>query len=139
MFDIGWSELLLTAVVALVVIGPKELPGTLYQLGKWLRRARLMAREFQSHFDELMHEAEIEELRREARKAREIRVDRVLGDAVDPDRSMRAAFDVDTAGAAGFHGSPPEEDDIHAAAADPVSDHQASPASKPDPNPEKAA
>ncbi len=69
MFDIGGLELLVIAVVALVVIGPKELPGTLRTVAFWVRRARSMAREFQSGFEELTREAELDELRREVNAA----------------------------------------------------------------------
>jgi Tat protein translocase TatB subunit len=50
MFDIGWSELVVIAVVALVVIGPKELPGVLRMVGQWMGKARKMAGEFQGQF-----------------------------------------------------------------------------------------
>ncbi len=69
MFDIGGLELLVIGVVALVVIGPKELPGTLRTVAFWIRRARSMAREFQSGFEELTREAELDELRREVNSA----------------------------------------------------------------------
>jgi len=65
MFDIGWDELLVIAIVALVVIGPKDLPHAFRIAGRWMRRARTMAREFQSHIDDLMQESELNELKRE--------------------------------------------------------------------------
>jgi sec-independent protein translocase protein TatB len=65
MFDIGWSELLLIAVVALVVIGPKELPGALRTLGQWMTKIRRMASEFQSQFQDAIREAELAELKKE--------------------------------------------------------------------------
>ena len=51
MFDIGWSELVVIAVVALIAIGPKELPGVLRMLGQWMGKARKMAAEFQGQLD----------------------------------------------------------------------------------------
>jgi len=54
MFDIGWSEFVLIAVVALIAIGPKELPGVLRTVGQWMAKARKMAAEFQSQFQEEM-------------------------------------------------------------------------------------
>jgi len=66
MFDIGWSELLVIAVVALVVIGPKELPGVLRSLGHWMGKIRRMASEFQSQFQEAMREAEMADLKKHA-------------------------------------------------------------------------
>ena len=64
MFDIGWSELLVIAVVALIAIGPKELPGVLRTIGQWMGKARRMAAEFQGHFNEAMREAEMADLKR---------------------------------------------------------------------------
>ena len=54
MFDIGWSELVVIAVVALIAIGPKELPGVLRMVGQWMGKARKMASEFQGQFQEAM-------------------------------------------------------------------------------------
>src|SRR5215813_10712101 len=65
MFDIGWSELLIIGIVALIVIGPKELPGALRALGQWTAKIRRMASEFQNQFQEAMREAELAELKKE--------------------------------------------------------------------------
>jgi len=64
MFDIGWSEFVLIAVVALIAIGPKELPGVLRTVGQWMGKARKMAAEFQSQFQEAMREAEMADLKK---------------------------------------------------------------------------
>jgi len=64
MFDIGWSELVVIAVVALIAIGPKELPGVLRTVGQWMRKARTMAGEFQGQFQEAMREAEMADLKK---------------------------------------------------------------------------
>lgn len=65
MFDIGWSEMMVVGVVALVVIGPKDLPGALRQAGKWMGAVRRMAADFQGQVNEAMRESELDELRRE--------------------------------------------------------------------------
>jgi sec-independent protein translocase protein TatB len=65
MFDISWTEFLLIGVVALVVIGPKELPGVLRTLGQWTRKVRGMATEFQNQFQEAMREAEMADLKKQ--------------------------------------------------------------------------
>src|SRR5579872_3808411 len=65
MFDISWTEFLLIGVVALIVIGPKELPGVLRTLGQWTRKVRSMATEFQSQFHEAMREAEMADLKKQ--------------------------------------------------------------------------
>jgi sec-independent protein translocase protein TatB len=64
MFDIGWSELLVIGVVALVAIGPKELPGVLRMVGQWMGKARRMASEFQGQFQEALREAEMADLKK---------------------------------------------------------------------------
>jgi sec-independent protein translocase protein TatB len=64
MFDIGWSELVVIAVVALIAIGPKELPGVLRMVGQYMRKIRGMASEFQGQFQEAMREAEMADLKK---------------------------------------------------------------------------
>jgi sec-independent protein translocase protein TatB len=61
MFDIGWGELLLIGVVALIAIGPKELPGVLRSVGQWMVKIRSMASEFQNQFHEAIREVEVAE------------------------------------------------------------------------------
>jgi len=65
MFDISWTEFVLIGIVALIVIGPKELPGVMRSLGQWTRKIRGMAAEFQSQFQEAMREAEMTDLKKE--------------------------------------------------------------------------
>ena len=62
MFDIGTSELLVIAVVALLVIGPKDLPRVLHMVGKWVAKARSMTNQFKSGLEEMAREAELEEM-----------------------------------------------------------------------------
>ena len=65
MFDIGWSELVVIGVVALIAIGPKELPGVLRTVGQWMGKIRRMASEFQGQFQEAMREAEMADLKKQ--------------------------------------------------------------------------
>ena len=65
MFDIGWGELLVIGMVALVAIGPKELPGVLRTVGQWTGKLRRMATEFQNQFHEAMREAELADLKKQ--------------------------------------------------------------------------
>jgi sec-independent protein translocase protein TatB len=90
MFDISWTEFLLIGVVALIFIGPKELPGVLRTLGQWTRRVRSMAADFQSQFQEAMREAEMADLKKQ--------VDDIAHDikSYDPLKDVRA--DVEAAG-----------------------------------------
>jgi sec-independent protein translocase protein TatB len=68
MFDIGWSELLLIGIVALIVIGPKDLPKVLRALGTMMSKVRSMASEFQGQFQDAMRDAELADLKKEAEK-----------------------------------------------------------------------
>jgi sec-independent protein translocase protein TatB len=72
MFDIGWSELVVIAVVALIAIGPKELPGVLRMVGQWMGKARKMAAEFQGQFQEAMREAEMADLKKSFDEVKDI-------------------------------------------------------------------
>ncbi|MCG6205909.1 Sec-independent protein translocase protein TatB [Rhodopseudomonas sp. HC1] len=71
MFDIGWSELVVIGVVALIAIGPKELPGVLRMVGQWMGKARKLATEFQGQFQEAMREAEMADLKKSFDEVRE--------------------------------------------------------------------
>jgi sec-independent protein translocase protein TatB len=66
MFDIGWGELVVIGIVALIAIGPKELPGVLRSLGQWMGKIRRMSAEFQGQFQEALREAEMSDLRKQA-------------------------------------------------------------------------
>src|SRR5207248_10371792 len=84
LFDIGWPELLLIGVVALVVIGPKDLPRALRVAGYWVRKARTLSREFQSSIDQMIREAELEEIRQDLKKATELDLEKEFQKTVDP-------------------------------------------------------
>lgn len=66
MFDLfSWSHILILLVVALVVVGPKDLPRLMHMIGQWVGKARAMANEFRKSFDEMARQAELDELRKE--------------------------------------------------------------------------
>ncbi len=88
MFDIGWSELVIIAVVALVVIGPKELPTTLRTIGKMTARARKVAGEFRAQFDEALREAELDDVRQTIADAQKLNPVHSLREAMNPLREM---------------------------------------------------
>lgn len=92
MFDFGWSELVVILVVALVVIGPKELPVALRTVGQWVGRARRLAREFQSSIDEVVRDSELQDLRKQVDKAAKTDVKESVSKAVDPDGEIKEAF-----------------------------------------------
>jgi sec-independent protein translocase protein TatB len=64
MFDIGWSELLVIAVVAIIVVGPKDLPRLMRSIGHYGGKLRRAASDFQRQFEEAMRESEVEEVRK---------------------------------------------------------------------------
>jgi sec-independent protein translocase protein TatB len=66
MFDIGWGELVVIGIVALIAIGPKELPTVLRTLGQYMAKIRRMSAEFQGQFQEALREAEMAELKQQA-------------------------------------------------------------------------
>ena len=96
MFDIGWSEFVLIAVVALIAIGPKELPGVLRALGQWMGKARKMAAEFQSQFQEAMREAEMADLKKSFDEVREAASGLTSGNIMTSlQRDVTDAFKID--------------------------------------------
>lgn len=93
MMDIGWSELFVIAVIALVVIGPRDIPKVLYELGKWVRRARGLTRELHRHVDDLVREAELDDLKKQANAVRHYDLRGEVERAIDPTGDLRHGFD----------------------------------------------
>lgn len=83
---------MLVAVVALVVIGPKDLPRVLRTVGTWVGRARAVAREFQSSLDQMVREAELDEMRRDVEKAATVNLDHEIEKSVDPNREIERSI-----------------------------------------------
>jgi sec-independent protein translocase protein TatB len=71
--DLSWSHILLLLVVALVVVGPKDLPRLMRELGRWAGKARAMADQFRKSFDEMARQSELDELRKEIDSLRTMR------------------------------------------------------------------
>jgi sec-independent protein translocase protein TatB len=97
MFDIAWSELLIVAIVAILVVGPKELPSLLRTLGQMLAKLRRSADDFRRQFDEAVREAGAEDLQREIRALQQHNPLTQVRDAIneasrDIDRTTREAF-----------------------------------------------
>jgi sec-independent protein translocase protein TatB len=92
LLDFGWSELLLIGAVALVFIGPKDLPKALRVAGFWVRKARSLSREFQSSIDQMIREAELDDIRQELKKASEIDLDHEFRRTVDPTGSLEESL-----------------------------------------------
>jgi sec-independent protein translocase protein TatB len=95
MFDFGWSEIVVIGAIALVVIGPKDLPKALRTGGMLMRRARSMAREFQNSVDDMIREAELDDIRKAAETV--VRKDSrtIIKDHLDPTGELEAAFNAE--------------------------------------------
>src|SRR5665213_2204984 len=91
-FDIGWPELMLIGAIALVVIGPKDLPRALRVAGYWVRRARTMSREFQSSVEQMIREAELHEVRDELKTATQFDFQHEFEKTVDPGGTITEAL-----------------------------------------------
>jgi len=84
LFDLSMTELMLIGVVALVVIGPKDLPKALRVAGFWVKKARTLSREFQTSVEQMMREAELDEMRKEFKKASEFNIEKEFHNTIDP-------------------------------------------------------
>src|SRR5262245_53580471 len=91
MFDLGWGELLVVGVVALVVLGPKELPNALRTVSNLTRAARKLAGEFQSGINEIVREAELEDARKAAQSISKDTISQAIEKAVDPTGEVKSA------------------------------------------------
>jgi sec-independent protein translocase protein TatB len=92
-FDIGWSEMAIILVVALVVVGPKDLPRLARTLGQWMAKGRSMAREFQRHIDDMAREAELQDLKESVQKISPAGIRDQISKAVDPDGTLGKSLD----------------------------------------------
>ncbi|MDP7242259.1 MAG: Sec-independent protein translocase protein TatB [Rhodospirillales bacterium] len=69
MFDIGWQELFIVAVLVVIVVGPKDLPRTLRAIMGWVRKARTLAREFQDGVDDVVRQADLDDIKKQVSEA----------------------------------------------------------------------
>jgi sec-independent protein translocase protein TatB len=92
MFDIAWSHLAVIALVALLVIGPKDLPRVLRTVGSWVGKARAVAREFQSSLDQMVREAELDEMKRQVEAASNVNLERELENSIDPEGELERSL-----------------------------------------------
>ena len=90
MLDIGWTELAVIAVVALIIIGPRDLPGALHTLGRWIGRARALMREFQSGLDDIARETEMRDLQNRIASPRDLIRDDELERLLDEEDAVTA-------------------------------------------------
>jgi sec-independent protein translocase protein TatB len=92
-FDIGWSEMAVILLVALVVIGPRDLPRVARTMGKWVAKGRAMAREFQTALEDMAREAELDKVKTEIEKAGRTNLGKSIEKTIDPTGELGQAFD----------------------------------------------
>jgi sec-independent protein translocase protein TatB len=95
MFDLGWAEMAVIMLVALIVIGPKDLPKVARTIGQWTGKARALARDFQRSLDDMAREAELDEIKKSIDSAGRFNVKRAVKDMVDPEDEFDRAFEID--------------------------------------------
>lgn len=95
MLDLSWTELLLIAVMAVVILGPNELPKAMRTLARFVRKARSLTGEFQRQIDDMVREADLEDVRDTARSLKSRDLGREIDKAIDPDGSVRRSLEFD--------------------------------------------
>ncbi|MDI4663839.1 Sec-independent protein translocase protein TatB [Xanthobacter autotrophicus] len=132
MFEIGWSELMLIGIVALIVIGPKELPSVLRTVGRTVTKLRRMAGEFQGQFQEALREADLADMRKEISDVTEsARSTLATSEMFDPLRSIREEIRNTVEGG----NPPPAAPQAPAPEAAPLPEVAAPPEALPEPDP----
>ena len=91
MFDIGWSEMMVVAVLTLLIMGPKELPNTLRTVSKWVKKAKGLAREFQSGVDDVIRESDLQDARKALEGSNSESIRKTLEEVIDPSQSLTKA------------------------------------------------
>jgi sec-independent protein translocase protein TatB len=98
LFDIGWSEMAIIMVAALIIIGPKDLPRVARSVGQWVRKGRMLAREFQSSLEDMAKEAELDDVKKEIEKVGKTDLKKAVESSIDPKGDLKSAFDTSNGG-----------------------------------------
>ena len=93
MFDLGWSEMMIIATVVLIIFGPKDLPKVLKTATFWMRKGRALAKEFRNGLDEIVREAELDELKKDLESATRYDLKGEMEKTIDPTGSLVKALD----------------------------------------------
>ena len=93
MFDIGWTEITFILIVAIIVIGPRELPRVLRTVGQWVGKAKSMTSEFRDHVDDMIRDTELDEVKKQIDSAGSFDPNSALENTIDPDGGIKNAFD----------------------------------------------
>ncbi|MBM3556861.1 MAG: twin-arginine translocase subunit TatB [Alphaproteobacteria bacterium] len=94
MFDLGWSELLIIGVVAVVVIGPKDLPKVMRAVGHYAGKARGLARDFQNQWDDVVRQAELDEVKKQVDQIASIDPKKEIEKVIDPGGDIAKGIDI---------------------------------------------
>jgi sec-independent protein translocase protein TatB len=106
MLEVGWSEILVIAMVLIIVVGPKDLPGMLRNFGRMATRVRSMANDFKGQFDQAMREAELEDVSKTIGDVRKLNPTNSLRDAINPLRQLGQDIKTDLQKASDFNAKP---------------------------------
>ena len=94
MFDIGWQELFIVAILALIVVGPKDLPRAIRNIMGLVRKARIMARDFQVGIDDVVREADLDDMKNDIEKLSNGEIDKQIKSAFDPRGDLTSNLDL---------------------------------------------
>ena len=92
MLDLGWQEFMLIGLIAVLVVGPKDLPNVIRTIMHWIRKVRATARDFQKSVEDVAREAELDDIRRQAQSLANQDIGKTIRNTVDPDGSMMNAI-----------------------------------------------
>ena len=95
MFDFAWSELGLVALVAVLILGPKQLPQAMRTMARVVRKIRGMASEFQGHFNDMIRDAELEDVQKSVQKLSSTNISSEVSKMIDPKGEINDALKVD--------------------------------------------
>ncbi len=93
MFDLGWSELMMVAVITVIVVGPRELPRVLRTVMQATKKLRSMAGEFQSSIDEMAREADLHDLKKDLENSSKSDWEKKISDTIDPTGEVGSILD----------------------------------------------
>ena len=95
MFDIGWTEIAIIAVVAIIVIGPKDLPRVLRTLGEYVGKAKAMTNEFRRHVDDMIRETELDEVKKQIDAVSNSDIKGYVENTIDPKGEIKQTLEDD--------------------------------------------
>ena len=110
MLDVGWTELVVIAIVLIIVVGPKDLPPMLRAFGKMMTKMRGMANDFRQQFDEALKEADLDEVRKTLSDAQKLNPANTIREAMNPLRQMGNDIKADLQKATTVESKPKEPD-----------------------------